>query len=314
MKYLLPCKCGKSVEVEPGQAGQTVVCGCGEELLVPTMLQIKALPVAPDKPVSKRDKTNAPHKAVLAMLIPGVVCLLLSFPLWWFAGDLVAAGCIVLGCTFLAASGAPLATLIPGIVYLLLAIPVWLFQDHFFPYGPLFLGACIGLGCILLVASFATVLRKRWRSDDTNILSQSFFILGIFLLFPTSLFSAYLYAWTPDPLHALFKPKLFSFGSNQRMLPQDSTPIPWEERTILWMTNERIDQMMPMEFHQFFLTLEEPTFSINFRENYEAVWQTYYIWICANVILYLLALASIGASFFMPKQNVVVTGWSGSEW
>ena len=312
MKYLLPCKCGKSVEVEPGQAGQTVVCGCGEKLLVPTMLQIKALPVAPDKPISPKDKTQAQHKAAFAMLVPGVVCLFLSFPLWYFVSDFIAAGFIILGCAFLVASGVPLATLIAGIVYLLLTFLVWLFQDVFLNYGPLLLGVCIGLGCTFLVAFFVLALRKQFRSDDTNILSQSFFFLGVFLLFPTCLFSAYLYVWTPDPLHALFKPKQKSF--NQRILPQDSTPIPWEERMILWTTDERIDQMTPMEFHQFYLTLEEPVFSYNFIENYEAVWKTYRIWITVNVILYILALASIGASFFMPKQSVVVTGWSGSEW
>ncbi|MCL2709364.1 MAG: hypothetical protein FWE95_00655 [Planctomycetaceae bacterium] len=314
MKHLLPCTCGESVEIEPGQAGQTVKCRCGENLLVPTMLQIKALPVAPDKPVSPKEKTKAQNKAVFAMLVPGVVCLLLSFPLWYFVSDLIAAGFIILGCAFLAASGAPLAMLIPGIVYLLIAFVIWLSQDFFHNYGPLLLGVCVGLGCVLLVATFAVVLRKRFRSDDTNILSQSFFYLGVFLLFPTSLFSGYMYAWTPDPLHALFKRTQYTFGSNQRMLPQDSTPIPWEERMILWMTDERIDQMTPIEFHQFYLTLEEPTFSINFRENYDAVWKTYRIWITVNVIMYILALASIGVSFVMPKQNVVVTGWSGSEW
>jgi len=311
MKYLLPCKCGKTIEIEPGQAGQTVVCGCGENLLVPTMLQIKALPVATEKPVSQKDKANAQHKAALAMLIPGIVFLLLSFPIWWFVSDLVAAGCIILGCAFLTASGIPLATLIPGVLYLLLAIPFWWFQDDF-RYAPLLFGACLGLGGTLLAASFATAMRARLRPDDTNILSQSFFYIGVFLLFPTCLFAAYMYAWTPDPLHALFKPTQKSFG--QRMLPQDSTPIPWEERNILWMSDERIDQMMPMEFHQFFQTLEEPMFSLNFIENYEAVRKTYRIWVTVNVILFILAFASIAVSFFMPKQNVIVTGWSGSEW
>lgn len=269
--------------------------------------------MVPVKSASPEDKTTPPSKAAFTMLVPGIVCLLLSFPLGWCVGDLVAAGCVVLGCAFLTASGAPLATFIPGMMCLLSTIPLWWFQ-HSFYYGSLLFGASLGLGCTFLIASFVVTLRKRIRPEDTNILSQSFFFLGAFLLFPTCLFSAYLYAWTPDPLHALLKRTQFSFGSNQKMLPQDSTPIPIEERNILWMTDEYIDQMTPMEFHQFFLTLEEPTFSYNFVENYEAVWTTYRIWVTVNIIACILALGSIVASFFMPRQNVVVTGWSGSEW
>ena len=313
MRYLLPCTCGETTAVEPGQAGQTVVCVCGENLIVPSMLQVKALPEAPEKSASPENKTKSPYKAAFAMLIPGIACLLLAFPCWWFVSDLVAAGCLVLGCTFLTASGVPLATLIPGIACLLCAIPLWWFQGSYV-YGPLLFGVSFGIGCALLLASFAVTLRTWIRPDDTNILSQSFFFIGVFLLFPTCLFAAYLYAWTPDPLHALLKRTQFSFGSYQRMLPQDSTPIPIEERNILWMSDEYIDRMTPMEFHQFFLTLEEPTFSYNFRENYEAVWTTYRIWVTVNVVVFILAFASIIASFFMPRQNVVVTGWSGSEW
>jgi len=98
------------------------------------------------------------------------------------------------------------------------------------------------------------------------------------------------------------------------MLYQDSSPIPSVERRILRMTDERIDHMMPMELYFYFQTLEEPTFSYNFTENYEAVKDTYRIWVTVNVILFILALLSITASFFMPRQTVTVTGWSGSEW
>ena len=270
MKYLLPCKCGKSVEVEPGQAGQTVACTCGENLLVPSMLQIKVLPVAPEKPVLPRNKTKSPHKAALVMFVAGIVGIFLSFPLWWFYA--------------------------------------------YIPFGDILFIACLGLGCALVPASLAIVLRARIRPNDTNILSRTFFTLGIVLLFPAFLLAIYLYLWIPEPRHAMYKRTLFSFGSNQRMLPQDSTPIPMEERDILWMRDEYIDQMMPMQLHTYFQTLREPTFSYNFRENYEAVLATYRIWVTVNVIVFILAFASIVVSFFMPKQNVIVTGWSGSEW
>jgi len=80
------------------------------------------------------------------------------------------------------------------------------------------------------------------------------------------------------------------------------------------MTDEEIDQMSPMNLYFYFQTLEEPTFSYNFQENYEAVKYTYRIWVTGNVILLILAVLSIAASFFMSRETVVVTGWSGSEW
>jgi len=270
MKHLLPCKCGQSVEIEPGQAGQTVVCGCGENLLVPSMLQVKALPVVPEKPVSPGKKNNSPYGAALVMFVAGIVGVFLSLPLWWF-------------------------------------------HDRF-PLGDIVFIVCLGLGSGLSVSAIALALRVWLRSDDTNMLSRTFFILGTVLLFPACLLAIYLYLWTPDPLHALFKRTQFSYSSFQRSLHQDSTPIPMEERTILWMRDEYIDRMMPMELHFYFQTLEEPTFSYNFRENYEAVWATYRIWVTVNVIVFILAFASIVVSFFMPKYSVVVTGWSGSEW
>ena len=46
-KYLLPCRCGRKVAIEPRQAGESVVCTCGIALQVPTMLEIKGLEPAP---------------------------------------------------------------------------------------------------------------------------------------------------------------------------------------------------------------------------------------------------------------------------
>ncbi len=45
-KYLLPCSCGKTVPIEPSQAGGNVRCECGQTLKIPSLLQIKKLPVA----------------------------------------------------------------------------------------------------------------------------------------------------------------------------------------------------------------------------------------------------------------------------
>lgn len=46
-KYLLPCRCGQQIAIEPRQAGETVVCPCGESLHVPRMLEIMALEPVP---------------------------------------------------------------------------------------------------------------------------------------------------------------------------------------------------------------------------------------------------------------------------
>ena len=204
MKYLLPCKCGLAVKIEAGQAGQTVTCSCGEKLLVPTMLQVKALPVAPE----------------------------ISRP----------------------------------------------------------------------------------QSEEAGMLGRTFFILGIVLLVPALCFALYLFIYPPLPSDVLEKRKEFSFGTNKRMLIQDSTPIAWSEHLILQMTDEHVDHMMPMELFFYFRTLKEPTFSYNFIDNYEAIKDTYRIRVTATAILFALAMLSLVASFFMPKQQVVVTGWSGSEW
>ena len=206
MKYQLPCKCGQSVEIEPGQAGQTVVCICGENLLVPSMLQVKALPVAPEKSPPPR--------------------------------------------------------------------------------------------------------------EEAGILRRTFLILGIALFIPSIALAYQLYTHPPQPRQVSEKRVFFSHGTIQRPLYQDSTPISDAEHTILWMADnlEVIDHMFPMELYFYFRTLETPTFSYNYQDNYEAIKDTYRIWVTATIILLVLSILSIVASFFMPKRQTIVTGWSGSEW
>jgi hypothetical protein len=46
-KYLLPCSCGQMQVIDRTDAGQTIRCGCGKPLEVPTLTQIALLePVA----------------------------------------------------------------------------------------------------------------------------------------------------------------------------------------------------------------------------------------------------------------------------
>jgi hypothetical protein len=158
------------------------------------------------------------------------------------------------------------------------------------------------------------VVNLAHRSSEDSTLRRTFFVLGIALLFPAFLLASYLHEWQPHPRHATVKPTQFSYGSNKKPLYQDSTPIPRSEIRILWMTDEEIDQMLPMELFFYFQTLDEPTFSYNFQDNYEAIKDTYRIWGTGNGILFILAVLSLAASFFMPRQTVEVTGWSGNEW
>ena len=204
MKYQLPCPCGLCVEIEPSQAGQTVVCACGENLLVPSMLQVKTLRGVPET-------TKPPHK-------------------------------------------------------------------------------------------------------EMGILRRTFLIFGIVLFIPAILLAWHLYQRAPQPRDVSLKQVFFSFGTNKRMLFQDSTPISNVEHTILWMTDEYIDQMMPMDLYFYFRTLEKPMFGYNVIDNYDALKDRHRIWVTVDIILFFLAVLGVVASFFMPKQNAVVTGWSGSDW
>jgi hypothetical protein len=78
MKYLLPCSCGKSVAVEPAQAGQSVRCACGRMLEVPAMRLVRQLtPAARDAAGARRAAPSWPRAqrmlfaAGLALLVGG---------------------------------------------------------------------------------------------------------------------------------------------------------------------------------------------------------------------------------------------------
>ena len=251
---------------------------------MPTMLQIKALPLAPETPEPSREKRNAvPYRAAVITGVAGVVFAFLWLALW--------------------------------VSEKFLLHP----EDYFYSFfGILPLlhvfsrGLTFAFACTAVVLAIRDWVKSPLTEDTTQ--RRTFFVLGVVLLFPAFILASYLYEWQPHPRHTMLKRTQFSYGSFQRLLPQDSTPIPMDERQILWMTDERIDRMMPMELYFYFRTLEQPMFSHNFQENYEAVKDTYRIWVTGTAILLILAFAGIIVSFFMPRQEVVVTGWSGSDW
>jgi len=272
MKYLLSCQCGQSHEIEPGQAGQTVMCGCGENLLVPSMLQVKALPAAPEKPKPQRKRKSVPYRAAIINLLLGIGSLVIYLLIWKFIT-------VSSSSTF------------------------WFTMFR-------------GFTCAFLCTAIALAIRDWVKSPlaEDTLVRRSFFVLGVALLFPAFPLASYLYQWPPHPLWVSYKQVYFSHGSIQRPLYQDSTPIPQSEHRILRMTDEAIDYMMPMDLYFYFQTLEEPTFSYNFQDNYEGIKDNYRIWVTGNIILFFLAFLSIIASFFMPRQTVEIAGWSGNDW
>ena len=274
MKYLLPCKCGQSVEVVPSQAGQEVVCACGETLLVPSMLQVKALLVAPEKPVKHRSKKRTPYISALTTFGSFVVCLVLTVLFRWS--------------------------------------DIWQMNGAFWCLFVLLRGLT---GSLFFTSVFLAI--RDWikspLAEDTAM-RRTFFVIGVVLLYPTLFLASYLYEWQPKPLHATLGRVEYTFSDYKRPIIQNSTPISPSEHIILRMRDEDIDRMMPMDLYLYFLTLEEPTFSFNFQDNYEAVKDTYRIWVTGTVIVFVLSILSIVASFFMPRHTVVVTGWSGSDW
>jgi uncharacterized integral membrane protein len=173
-----------------------------------------------------------------------------------------------------------------------------------------------GFAAAFLCASAVLALRDAVKSPlaEDSIVRRTFFVIGVALLFPALTLASYLYECKPEPRHVSLKRVYFSYGTYKKPLSQDSTPIASAEHDILWMTDEGIDRMSPMELYFYFRTLEQLTFSYHFQDNYEAIKDTYRIWVVGNAILLILAILSIVASFFMPRHTVVVTGWSGSEW
>ena len=45
-KHVLTCDCGQMLAVVTAQAGETVACGCGKTIAVPTLRQLREMPLA----------------------------------------------------------------------------------------------------------------------------------------------------------------------------------------------------------------------------------------------------------------------------
>lgn len=78
-KYLLPCRCGRQMTVEPREAGRTSLCPCGQSLLIPTMLEITRLEPAPaETSLPPKCAWSWPHALLLAGIAMVVVAITLA--------------------------------------------------------------------------------------------------------------------------------------------------------------------------------------------------------------------------------------------
>ena len=58
VKYQLPCECGRSVVIEPRQAGESVVCGCGAVGCAWTLLKMATLETAAEESAELQSKAG----------------------------------------------------------------------------------------------------------------------------------------------------------------------------------------------------------------------------------------------------------------
>lgn len=75
--YLLPCTCGKKIEVDASQSGLNVRCECGAESTVPTLRGLKELERASAPPADRRSEPPVSNwGARQALMFLGVLILL----------------------------------------------------------------------------------------------------------------------------------------------------------------------------------------------------------------------------------------------
>jgi hypothetical protein len=69
-QYLVTCVCGRQLPVDLGRAGEQLTCVCGANVAVPTLRQLRQLPVAPAEPAPTAARTwGARQGAIAASLI-----------------------------------------------------------------------------------------------------------------------------------------------------------------------------------------------------------------------------------------------------
>jgi hypothetical protein len=68
---------------EPGQAGETLRCECGSGVTVPTLRQLRQLPVASESPTEAAHAWEARHGAITVLVLAAVIALIAAGVSWW---------------------------------------------------------------------------------------------------------------------------------------------------------------------------------------------------------------------------------------
>ena len=84
VKYLLPCGCGESLQVDVSQAGSTIPCACGRELEVPTLRGLRELAEVEVASISGKSRWT-PAQGVLftlglVLLVVGIGAVAYGYP------------------------------------------------------------------------------------------------------------------------------------------------------------------------------------------------------------------------------------------
>lgn len=73
--YLLSCSCGQQTRVSSVQAGETIRCGCGLPLQVPSMRELRTLPLAADEPARKAASWEDRHRVAFVLVLAAIGAL-----------------------------------------------------------------------------------------------------------------------------------------------------------------------------------------------------------------------------------------------
>jgi hypothetical protein len=86
--YLLPCACGRRLEIDAGQAGTQIDCSCGQTLSVPSVrglrqLEIVAEPAAVDSPPATWNPVRGAIFS-LGLLLAASALIFTAVNFYWF--------------------------------------------------------------------------------------------------------------------------------------------------------------------------------------------------------------------------------------
>ena len=84
-KHLVPCTCGRTLAADAAQAGETLHCECGALVAVPTLRQLRQMPIARDEHATSarvRPAWGAAQGVAAVCLIVAALSLVVAGYLW----------------------------------------------------------------------------------------------------------------------------------------------------------------------------------------------------------------------------------------